>query len=739
MKLSIKSKLAGAFGIVLTLGAIAGGVSYQQLANLDAVRLGQEQLAIRVDKVSQLVADVQTSISYEKSAIMATEDDDAAKHAATAIEMRNKALKLKTDLNTNITAAEKRLLDAVVPKLDKMVELQDQVLRNAKLNSNSHAAQYWHKQGAEAIAGFMRAWDDVFTQVDAIRSEPATRAAVSIQTTRLYTRRLLMEVSESFSAGSLAELDGFRTRAARTAELVRQETTKTVALVSGVDVSASTLAPATDKLLEMVQKVQEIVLEAGGIKAIQISTGEGRRNFVELEAALDAYSGHLTAVNATTSKSASDAAAMAKTLLFSIIGASIVIGAVAAFFLARSISQGLGEAVRIARAVAVGNLDETVEVSSQDEIGDLMKALETMVTNLRGSADVADAISNGDLTVNASRLSDEDRLGIALEGMIAKLRSIVSQAGSAASNVAAGSQQLSASAEQMSQGSTEQAAATEEASSAMEEMAANVKQTAENALVTEKIAAQSAKDAEASGIAVGRAVDAMQTIAAKINIVQEIARQTDLLALNAAVEAARAGEHGKGFAVVASEVRKLAERSQAAAAEIGTLSGDTVKVAQEAGAMLSRLVPDIRKTAELVEEITAACREQDVGASQINQSIQQLDKVTQQNAAASEQVSGTSEELASQAEQLQSTISFFRIEAASGSRAERALSASHEPLDGAVTQLRAKAAVMKAANRPKAKAEARKPQAEARKVANGGFAFELDGGGDATDNDFKRS
>ncbi|WP_231750152.1 methyl-accepting chemotaxis protein, partial [Blastomonas sp. CCH1-A6] len=150
-------------------------------------------------------------------------------------------------------------------------------------------------------------------------------------------------------------------------------------------------------------------------------------------------------------------------------------------------------------------------------------------------------------------------------------------------------------------------------SASMEEMAANIKQNADNAAQTEKIARQSSKDAEISGEAVNKAVGAMQMIAEKIGIVQEIARQTDLLALNAAVEAARAGEHGRGFAVVASEVRKLAERSQGAAAEISQVSSDTVKAAGEAGEMLARLVPDIRRTAELVSEISAACREQDIG------------------------------------------------------------------------------------------------------------------------------
>ncbi len=322
----------------------------------------------------------------------------------------------------------------------------------------------------------------------------------------------------------------------------------------------------------------------------------------------------------------------------------------------------IDEGNRVLRLLSSGNLSERVEIDCRGDHQQMRDAINDLVDNLRTTARVADRIAEGDLTVRHTALSEDDQLGTALASMIEGLRAVVASTTVAAENVSTGSRQLAASAEQVAQGATEQAASAEEASASMEQMAANIKQNADNAAQTEKIARQSSKDAELSGQAVAQAVTAMRTIADKIGIVQEIARQTDLLALNAAVEAARAGEHGKGFAVVASEVRKLAERSQSAAAEISAVSSDTVKVATDAGEMLAKLVPDIRRTAELVTEISAACREQDIGASQINEAIQQLDKVTQQNASASDQISSTSEELASQADELQQSIAFFTIE-----------------------------------------------------------------------------
>ncbi|WP_244480433.1 methyl-accepting chemotaxis protein, partial [Rhizobium sp. Root1220] len=236
-----------------------------------------------------------------------------------------------------------------------------------------------------------------------------------------------------------------------------------------------------------------------------------------------------------------------------------------------------------------------------------------------------------------------------------------------------------------------------------------------------------------SGAAVSRAVNAMRTIAEKIGIVQEIARQTDLLALNAAVEAARAGEHGKGFAVVASEVRKLAERSQSAAAEISAMSSDTVKAASDAGDMLGRLVPDIRKTAELVSEISAACREQDIGAAQINEAIQQLDEVTQQNAGASEEMSATSEELAAQAEELQASIAFFKVDTAGSKVSARKPAASKPVAIKAHAPTPRPSAGFSAGNLNGRSVSAQQARAK-------GFALDMSmGGPDAGDDEFRES
>ena len=284
-------------------------------------------------------------------------------------------------------------------------------------------------------------------------------------------------------------------------------------------------------------------------------------------------------------------------------------------------------------------------------------------------------IARGDLSLTMDLpVKNQQSVYASLKTMVEKLKEVVGSVTSAADNVAAGSQQLSGSSEEMSQGATEQAAAAEEASSSMEQMAANIRQNADNALQTEKIAIKSAEDAKAGGQAVAQTVSAMKEIAGKISIIEEIARQTNLLALNAAIEAARAGEHGKGFAVVAAEVRKLAERSQLAAAEISELSGSSVEVAERAGEMLTQMVPDIQRTAELVQEIAAASKEQDTGAEQVNKAIQQLDQVIQQNASASEEMASTSEELSSQAEQLQHTIAFFKVDG-SAAVAQRALPA----------------------------------------------------------------
>ena len=279
------------------------------------------------------------------------------------------------------------------------------------------------------------------------------------------------------------------------------------------------------------------------------------------------------------------------------------------------------------------------------------------------AADIVRRVANGDLTVRVDlRKGDGTSLLSAMQQMVVRLTEIIGDVRASADSLASASEQVTASASMLSQNSTEQAASVEETSASMEEIASTVAQNADNANITDGIASKSADEAREGGETVKQTVVAMKSIAEKVGIIDDIAYQTNLLALNAAIEAGRAGEHGRGFAVVAAEVRKLAERSQVAAQEIGQLATSSVGLAVRAGDVLQDMVPSISKTADLVKEISAASREQQLGLDQVNSAISQLSIATQTNASASEELTATAEELNSQANQLQEMMRFFKTD-----------------------------------------------------------------------------
>jgi methyl-accepting chemotaxis protein len=313
------------------------------------------------------------------------------------------------------------------------------------------------------------------------------------------------------------------------------------------------------------------------------------------------------------------------TLIIFFFIVSVISGLIVSLFVTKQITKTVSKSVEMSKSFSEGNLTfrmKDEDLNSKDELGDLARSLHLMGT---------------------------------------KIKEIVSNIQEGSQNILSTGEQTSTTSQILSQGANEQAASVEEISASIEEMTANIQQNTDNAKQTEHIALNISENMKKVAEASQKSLESVKDITTKISIINDISFQTNILALNAAVEAARAGEHGKGFAVVAAEVRKLAEQSKVSANEIVEISANSLRVTEAAEKRIRELIPEIEKTAVLVQEITSASIEQNSGASQINNAIQELNNVTQENASAAEELASNSEELANQADVLLQTVHFFKI------------------------------------------------------------------------------
>jgi|CXWL01.1.fsa_nt_gi methyl-accepting chemotaxis protein len=535
------------------------------------------------------------------------------------------------------------------------------------------AAGYWGLQTTGELATRI-------VTVDSLLVENSQRARANTLGLRRFEKDSFINIGSAEAEADYLKKweDQFKRLDERLDVLDKLTTAEDKAVVTSMRQDALTYEQGFKKTLALIK--------AGQIKTTQEANnaiGEVKDSIRRLEDTAYDFAGKHSDRMATLDEVVADRERSTVGTMLMIMTGALLASAFIGVVIGRSITVPLQQAVEVAEKVAEGDVNVTIEVTSRDEAGMLLAALQRMVGSINEMVNAAVSVAAGDLTVKITPKSERDALGNALAEMTAKLTQTITEVRTGAMALTSASTQVSATSQGLAQGTSEQAASVEETTASLQQMNATIGQNAENSRHLAIIATDAAKGAGDSALSVTRTVEAMREIADKIGIVDEIAYQTNLLALNAAIEAARAGDHGKGFAVVATEVRKLAERSQTAAKEIGALATTSVKLAEHSGKLLGELVPNVQKAAQIIGEVSAASSEQSQGVNQVNRAMTQVDEVTQRTASAAEELSSTAEELAAQAEALQELMSIFRVSedlvpAQTPSRKTRTLAVPHK-------------------------------------------------------------
>ncbi|MGF1502237.1 MAG: methyl-accepting chemotaxis protein [Paracoccaceae bacterium] len=659
--MTLTQKITAGFGLVIVL---AVGLAVSGLDALDRADRRVEAMADGPFAALTLNAEVENTVLVisraHKDMLLHQNSADRREIAQKMRDMTNRLKILIGEMKAIASPERLALVQNFEQEVEAYLSLNDQIADLALLNTTANAREGVFGEGRATAAGLDLALNRAASKSAALIGIPNALA--------VETMRIARHANLAHARSKALVLADTEKRVEQAVTSYRKQLALTNAafdeLISAVGGRAD-LEPiaAVGRALNAFSTAHDEIIQTasakGDLQASIISRGQGAEAILSALENLKEISQYTENAVERSRKENQQASSDASVILAGLTGLAAVTATIAASLIIRSVQRDLASVRHAAMQVSQGFLDVEIDATGHGPISELKQSTATMIQNLRDKVALAERIAAGDLSEDTRHGSDQDQLAVALRRMAGRLRGVIADARDSAVAVSDSSDRLRTTATDIANGANQQAAAAQKASASVEQMTANIVQSAENAAQTEKIAVQSASDAEQSGMAVSRAVDAMQTIAERITIIQEIARQTDLLALNAAVEAARAGEHGRGFAVVAAEVRHLAERSQTAASDISRLSSDTLDASADAGRMLDTLVPNIKRTSDLVQEISASARELRTGAEHINTAIRDLDRIIKENASAAGEAATTASTLATRAENLRISINYF--------------------------------------------------------------------------------